>query len=464
MEKITDFMESLITPIAMKVGSNKYVSAIRDTFIGMLAITMLGSFAVLINNLSGVEQFKWFETFMVDVFGLKWRTLNDMIVFGTLSCMSIFLIFGLSNKLAKNLGDDGFEAMLVAGASYFTLLPQFHELKFIPQGAKEPVKHVSYGLISWSGNFDGTALFFAMLITILATIIFVTLSKVKFLTIKLPEGVSPVVSRAFAKLLPGMITVVIIAFTGLMFGLIMSPDGTYTTFNMHNSVKQQFMNWMQPSIGEVDSLVMVMFIVFLTQVFWCFGLHGSYIILGSTAKLMIDLANKNAGLFAKCVAVSSGEYNVVAGPFLDAFVYLGGPGTTLGLLIALFIFAKKKRTLARFGVPLGLFQINEPVIFGIPIILHPVYIIPFILAPVILAAISYLAITWGIVHPVVLVSMPWFTPVGLGGYLATGKHISGAVLAIVNLVITIFIYAPFVTIAERLEIKKIEQLSNFIEA
>lgn len=464
MEKITGFMERVITPIAMKMGTSKYLLAIRDTFIGMLAITMVGSFAVLINNLSGVEQFRWFETFMVDMFGLKWRTLNDMIIFGTLSCMTIFLIFGLSNKLAKNLGDDGFEAMLVAGASYFTLLPQFHELKFIPEGAKEPVKHVSYGLISWSGNFDSTALFVAMMITIVSTVLFVKLSKVKFLTINLPEGVSPIVSRSFAKLLPGMITVVLIALAGLIFGLIMSPDGTYTTFNMHNSVKQQFMNWMQPSIGQVDSLAMIMFIVFLTQVFWCFGLHGSYIILGSTAKLMIDLANKNAGFYAKGVAVSSGQYNVVAGPFLDAFVYLGGPGTTLGLLIAMFIFVKKKRSSVGFGLPLGLFQINEPVLFGIPIILNPVYFIPFILAPVILAAISYLAITWGIVHPVVLVSMPWFTPVGLGGYLATGKHISGAVLAIFNLIITIFIYAPFVTIAERLESKKIEQLGNGIEA
>lgn len=464
MEKITSFMEHLITPIAMKIGSNKYLLAIRDTFIGMLAIIMVGSFAVLINNLSGVEQFRWFETFMVDMFGLKWRTLNDMIVFGTLSCMSIFLIFGLSNKLAKNLGEDGFEAMLVAGASYFTLLPQFHELKFIPEGAKEQVKHVSYGLISWSGNFDGTAMFIAMIITILSTVIFVTLSKVKFLTIKLPEGVSPVVSRTFAKLLPGMITVVLIALFGLAFGVIMSPDGTYTTFNMHNSVKQQFMSWIQPTIGKVDSLSMIMFIVFLTQVFWCFGLHGNYIILGSVAKLMIDLANKNAGLYAKGVAISSGEYNVVAGPFLDAFVYLGGPGTTLGLLIAMFIFAKKKRALVGFSLPLGLFQINEPVIFGIPIILNPVYFIPFILAPVILAAISYLAITWGFVHPVVLTSMPWFTPVGLGGYLATGKHISGAVLAVVNLVITIFIYAPFITIAERIEFKKLEQIDNGIEA
>lgn len=463
MGKIIDFMERAITPIAMKIGTNKYLLAIRDTFIGMLAIIMVGSFAVLINNLAGFEQFKWFETFMSGTFGLKWRALNDMIVFGTLSCMSIFIVFGLSNRLAKNLGEDGFEAMLVAGASYFTLLPQFRELKFTPEGSKEAIKHVTYGMVSWSGNFDETALFFAMIVTILSTVIFIWLSKVKFLTIKVHEDVSTVLSRSFAKLLPGILTVVLIALCGLIFGLIMSPDGTYTTFTMNNSVKQQFMNWIQPTIGKVDSLGMIIFIVFLTQLFWCVGLPGNYMVFGSVAKLMIDLANKNAGLYAKGIAVSSGQYNVVAGPFLDAFVYLGGPGTTLGLLIAMFVFAKKKRTLVGFGLPLGVFQINEPVLFGIPIILNPVYFIPFILAPVILAAISYLAISCGIVHPVVAVSMPWFTPVGLGGYLATGKHISGAVLAMVNLLITIFIYAPFVKVAEKIENKKIEQVYNVIE-
>lgn len=104
-------------------------------------------------------------------------------------------------------------------------------------------------------------------------------------------------------------------------------------------------------------------------------------------------------------------------------------------------------------MPPGLFQINEPVIFGMPIVLNPVWLIPFITTLVVLTTIAYLSIKTGLVHPVVA-NIPWVTPVGLNGFLATGGHISGAILSLVNLAISILIYLPFVYLQGRIDKKK----------
>ncbi|PNB76405.1 PTS sugar transporter subunit IIC, partial [Pseudomonas sp. FW305-BF6] len=86
--------------------------------------------------------------------------------------------------------------------------------------------------------------------------------------------------------------------------------------------------------------------------------------------------------------------------FLDAFVYMGGSGTTIGLLIAMFIVNRRRnKQMIALGTPPSLFNINEPIIFGLPIVLNPVWLIPFILTPILLTIISYLAVASHLVYP-----------------------------------------------------------------
>jgi PTS system cellobiose-specific IIC component len=146
----------------------------------------------------------------------------------------------------------------------------------------------------------------------------------------------------------------------------------------------------------------------------------------------------------------------MAGPYFDAFVFLGGSGATLGLLIALLVASKKRKQIVALGMPPGVFQINEPVLFGLPVVLNPIWLIPFISTPIVLTITSYLAIDIGLVHPVVT-NIPWVTPPIIGGYLATGAHLSGAVMAGINLIISIAIYLPFVIMQERIDTKKIKE-------
>jgi PTS system cellobiose-specific IIC component len=427
------FLETYILPYAARLGSQRHLIAIRDTFVGMLAITMVGSFAVLFNNIG--ELIKPYGTMMKAIFGENWTMLGGDIWWGTMAFMSIFAVFGIAFKLSKSYGDDGFEAMLVSGASFFVLLPQVAKI----EGLKAPV----WGLMQ-NKYFGATALFTAIIIAIIATEIFTRLSRVKRLEIKLPDGVPPAVARSFARLIPGMGTVFIMGVVGLVFRMM--TNGEY------------FNDWLsrvlvEPLSGAVDSLPFAILVTLLIHLFWSVGLHGDNILEGIKTPLLTKLGTDNINLYKDHVT-DMDKYHIYAGSFADAFVNLGGSGATLGLLVAFMLMARKRqKQLVAIAAPPGLFQINEPVIFGVPIVLNPLFLIPFIATPVILTTVSYLAIQTHLVYPVVA-NIPWVTPVGIGGWLATGGHISGAILSLVNLGISIAIYIPFVILQGRMETKR----------
>lgn len=438
------YIDKYIMPFANKLGNNRHLLAIRDALVGMIAITMAGSLAVLFNNLGSVPGIgKPYQKLMVSIFGETWSTLGSDIWWGTLAFMTIFAVFGIAYKLARSYGDDGFEAMLVAAASFFILIPQVGNVSITPEGG-EAVTGGAWGFISWN-YFSATALFTGIVVAIVATEIFVRLAKIKYLVIKLPDGVPPAVARSFAKLLPGMATI----FTMGLFGLILRKfisDGAYLNDWLNKVL-------VTPLTGAVDSMPFAILIVFLVHGFWILGLHGPNILGGITTPLMTKLGQENVNMYAQGVKDLS-EYNILSGPFLDAFVYLGGSGATLGLIIAMFIAGRKRnKQILAIGTGPGIFQINEPILFGLPIVLNPIWFIPFILGPVIMTITAYTSISLGLVHPVVA-DIPWVTPAIVGGLLATGGHVSGAILAIVNLAISIVIYIPFVIATGRIDAKK----------
>ncbi len=442
-----NWIEKYIMPTAVKIGNQRHLLAIRDALIGMIAITMVGSFAVLINNIGAsttqpdgtvTQIISWWEPMMKSVFGQYWKEPGSQVWWGTLACMTIFAVFGIANKLAKSYGDDGFEAMFVAAASYFVLVPQ---TVTVVVGKQSVDAWGNFGV----GFFNGTALFAGLIISLLATELFVRLSRVKYLVIKLPEGVPTAVSRAFAKLFPGMITVFVFALFGVIIKHVTELD-----FNLWiNKIL------VSPLSNAADSIGFAILIVFLIHLFWAFGLHGNNILGGIITPLMTKLGTENIDKF-NGVTTSLKEYHVLAGSFLDAFVYMGGSGTTLGLLIALFFASKRRRQMVALGLPPGLFNINEPVTFGMPIVLNPIWLIPFMLTPIVLVITSYVSVATGLVFPVVT-NIPWVTPPILGGWLATGGHLSGALLSAVNLVIAVFIYLPFVIMQERADKKAYEE-------
>lgn len=431
MGAIMKFMDKYIIPVAGKLGAQRHLVAVRDGFVAMIPITMIGALATLVNNLP----IPAYQNFMKNTFGETWTTLGGDLWWGSIATMALFLVVGVAYNLAKSYDEDGLQAGLIALSIFFVMSPQVANI------VTEAGDKVSgWGFVP-SGYISNSALFTAIVIGLLATEIFVKLSRIKKINIKMPDGVPPAVARSFAKLIPGMLTIAIFGAIGL---LIKSLSGGLFLNDLLNTYLAA------PLKGAADSLGSTMLITFFIHALWTIGLHGANIAMPITETLLMDLGAENAAL---AQAGATEGFHTLAGAFLDAFVYLGGSGMILGLIIALIIAGRRRKDMIALGLAPSVFNISEPVIFGLPIVLNPIYMTPFVLAPVVCSAVAYLAIDMGLVMPVIAAKIPWVTPPILGGFLATG-HWTGAVLAAVNLLISIVIYIPFVIASEKIDKRK----------
>ena len=247
---------------------------------------------------------------------------------------------------------------------------------------------------------------------------------VKFdVTIHMPGTVPPGVTRAFAALIPNTI----IAFTCMVIDGALAVAGT----NIYALIAIPF----GFVVNLVNTLPGLLLIYLLVHLLWLFGIHGANII--SSWLTAISVANMATNLSGLTCAVYAGEIQ-------NAFITLGGSGCTLGLCFLMCFFAKSDqlKILGRSSIIPGLFNINEPLLFGIPFVFNPRMAVPFILAPLATTVLTYLGISSGIVSPIIA-SMPWPTPPGLGAFISCGGDYKAAVLAIINVIVATAIYFPF---------------------
>lgn len=432
MKNLINFLEKYFVPVAAKVGSQRHLVAIRDGFVALMPLIIAGSFAVLINNLP----IPAYQDFMTGLYP-GWKGFGGNIWWGSFAVISLFLVFSIAYNLAKGYDSNGLSAGLIALANFAILIPQAPSVTS-PGGET----FNAWGNINW-GYVNAQGMFVAILVALISTEIFVKLSKSDKLVIKMPEGVPPAVARSFASLIPGMIALSVFAVSAIVINTATGTD----LF----AIITKFVS--APLTSVADSMGSAMLIVFMNQLLWFFGLHGSNIIGGIIEPILLPLIQTNM----EAVAAGGTPVHIVTKPFLDAFVYMGGSGTTIALLLAIFVSSKRKqmREIANLGFAPGLFNINEPVMFGLPIVLNPLLMIPFIFGPVILAGFSYAVIAAGI-FPKTIALMPWTTPPIIGGFLATGS-IMGSVLQVINLGFAFAFYVPFILIGEKLEQKGSEK-------
>lgn len=427
MKKLIEFMEKYFVPVAGRIGSQRHLVAIRDGFVTIMPLILVGSFAVLINN------FPWvgFQNFMRSVFGESWTSLGGRLWDGSFAIMSLLVAFTIAYNLARHYNSNG----VTAGVISFSCLLMLY----------------NGSAADWALPFaflGAQGLFVAIFVALISTEIFVRLLANKKLVIKMPDSVPPAVAKSFAALIPAAVTMIIFALLRIILVALSVPD-------VHQAI---FKLIQQPLMGLADSLGAALIIVLLVHLLWFFGLHGGNIILPVTSAIFLPLMDANIAAF------KAGEQipNVITSGFFDSFVYMGGSGTTICLLIAMFIAAKRaeNRSMAKLGIGPGIFNINEPVLFGVPMVLNPIYVIPFILTPIVITVISWLSIAIGLV-PKTIAIPTWTIPPVLNGFLATGSW-RGAVLNIVCLIIGVAIYLPFVVISEKYQAKTELEAKNTI--
>ncbi|GGC98900.1 PTS sugar transporter subunit IIC [Enterococcus wangshanyuanii] len=410
MNKFVQWMEKYFMPKASVIAAQRHLVAIRDAFVVTMPLMILGALAVLINNLP----IPGFSDLMDKLFPMIandapiWKSFGGNIWNGTFAIFSVLIAFLVAYNLVKSYGKDGIAAGTVSVASFFA--------------------------VGGLSGMDATGLFIALVIALISGEIFQRLVGNEKLVIKMPDGVPPAVAKSFAALLPAMITI-------SLFSLITS---IFLGFGVENIVISFYEAVQKPFMGLANSYPSALLLAFITPFLWFFGLHGANMVDPLMQTINVPAIDANIK------ALEAGEKipYIVNKPFFDSFVNLGGTGATLGLLIAIFIVGRKNKpykVITNLSLAPGLFNINEPVMFGLPIVLNPIMFIPFIITPMVLVTTAYVATASGLV-PGATFMPPWVTPPIIGGFLAT-KSIAGGVLAAVNLLISVLIYIPFVKVA-----------------
>lgn len=439
-----------------KLGNQRHLSAIRDAFAIFTPILIAGSLAVVLRSavfaqgggkgtISGL--FVAFDNY-TPTGGYKsfLEVMNNMFVYlqwGTINLMAIYFVFGLGYYLSLSRNNS---TPVIGGLVSLTAF----------LAGTDTVR----GGISFLG---ANGLIGGIVSGILFTELFLFLTRSEKLKVTMPAGVPPAVGRAFSRLFPVIITLFAAAllstlismpfyftnstltangvtYTGAwMVGAWTGPQSITLTSAIFAGIVQPFISFSEMSGA---GLGIALLYVLLVSFFWFFGLHGTNIVNAGFNALWLLLLDNNIA------ALNAGKDlpNIFVQGTFDAYVFIGGWGATLALVIATLVFGKKgspEKEISKYALPAGVFQINEPVTFGYPLVLNGILFIPlFLVMPILVMT------TWLFIGPIGLVPhsmamIPWTTPVGFGGLIGSGSA-WGFVLAIMNLAIAVAIWTPFV--------------------
>lgn len=418
MEIMNKIFEKL-SPGLMKFANAKATRALKDGLILTMPLTLVGSIFLLI----GCAPFTWWDGWMTGIFGAGWADPIWQVVGSTFDIIALAAVFGITYTYVKNEGHEGAVAG-VLGIVSFLIVTASYTL------ADNGVKIGGVIPKAWTG---GKGMVAAIIIGLAVGYIYSWFMN-NDIRIKLPEGVPTGVANAFNALIPAT---AIITLSMLLFIVLWKTTGS------------TFIEWIYkvlqtPLQGMTDSLAGAVLIPLLISLFWWFGIHGSAVVMGVMGPLVTAnaLANQDIVTAGEKLVVGQNAH-VVTNQFIDQFITFGGAGMTLGLVIAMIVFGKSAhvKKLGKLALTPGLFNINEPVIFGLPIVLNPIMLVPFILVPVLSGAITYGAIYFGFLKVFTATTVPWTTPPIISGLIVGGWR--AALLQALLTVMAALIYYPF---------------------
>ena len=432
MEALMDKLTGALGGVADKVNGWRYIIVIKNAFYALIPVIICGAFGTLFGTMvfdtqTGLAQFGPLA-FLAEL-----KPIATAVSYVTLSFLTLYVVFLMGLELGKLNEKEGFFPGIVAVMSYLAVNPSTY-LATDDSGASMLVQNVLAKQYT-----DTKGLFLGMIIAIAAVELYCWLCKSRALNFQMPDTVPPNVSRSFSSLFPGAITVAVFATIGFAFHAL---TGMYLYDVIYAVVQQPLMNVVQGLPG-------ILLLMFVAQVFWVIGIHGNQMIKPIREPLLIAAITANADAFASGHALP----NIITMPFWDMYMSFGGSGCTLGLLIAIFLISKREdqKAIAKLSAPCGIFNINEPVVFGMPIMLNPILAIPFIITPLITGTIGYFATAVGFAARAV-VYIPWPTPPILSAWLATAGDLGAVATQLVCIVVSILIYLPFVKISNRQQV------------
>ena len=444
MDKFQSAIERLLVPLATKLNAQRHICAVRDAFILSFPLTMAGSLMVLLNNVFLSADGFMFKILQFDKLFpgiVKFQAVFAPVVKGSADIFSILIVFLIARNLAKLMEGDDLLTGLTAISVYFIIYPDYFD--------NEGVNYLTNQYMGAQG------LFVAILVGLLVGELMSRLAKSDKLEIKMPEQVPSAVARSFKVLIPIIITTIFFSVLNY-FVKMAAPGGLHEL--IYNIIQT-------PLTRMSQSLLSVLILALLSQSLWAMGIHGPNTIAAIRDTMFSEAGNANLLHYAESGTTWGAPYPITYSGLATAFSEYGGSGATLGLIIAMLIFSKNKesKSIAKLSLAPGLFNINEMVIFGLPIVLNPIYIIPFIIAPLVNIMIGYTAVMILKIMPPVTIGIPWTTPGPLMPFLGTGGNIVALFVGFICLAVSVLIYSPFVIAANKAAIIE-DEMENEIQS
>ena len=420
--------EKLSTPMA-KLAEQRHLRAIRDGIIATLPLIIVSSMFMVIAFLPNSMPADWAITQFISANATKILLPYRVSMY----IMTLYAVFGIGYSLANSYELDGLSGGILAELAFLlTIIPAniaapsaaVAELAKTNADLANYLAQVPSGFVLPMGNLGSAGMFIGILVSFFAVEVYRFTQKSGF-KISMPPQVPSSVARSFESLTPTAIVLIVVA-TICMFLQI----------DVHGMISKLIV----PLVSATDTLPSILLLVFLVTFFWSFGIHGVSIVGSIARPLWLILLEENTTAWAAGTAIT----NIGAEPFYQWFIWIGGSGATLALAL-LFAFRSKSaygKALGKTALVPSIFNINEPMIFGAPIVLNPMLIIPFIIAPIVNAIIAYFLTTAGLVSRVVATA-PWTLPGPIGVFLACGNDWRASVLSIALIILDLLIYYPF---------------------
>ena len=418
-------LEKLLVPLAEAIGRNKYLVSIRDGFLITTPLLIAGSIFLLLGEFPLPAWTEWLNSIVVDQkAGTTLAAFIEKPSSATFSIMAIFAVIAIAYAFAKQLKTNAIFGSAVSAMSWFLLMP------YLVTGTNQiGGKDIDVSLpgipLGWVG---AKGIFVGILVSFAAVHLYAWVEK-KGWVIKMPAGVPPTVVESFAALIPATVVMIAAFAVNLLFGFL----GT--------NIFQIIFDFLQtPLVHLGGTLGASVTAFFFNGLFWFFGINGGAVVSAVYGPVLATLSLDNIEYFK----TGMGTPHIINGQFQELFAIFGGAGSTLSLIIAMLIFCKSKRitNLGKLSLIPGIFGINEPIIFGLPIVLNPVMLAPFMLVPLFNIVVSYTVMSAGLVPICNGVTIPWTTPPIISGFLATDWR--GAVLQAILIAAGVFIYMPFI--------------------
>lgn len=418
-------LEKFLVPLAEAIGKNKYLVSIRDGFLITTPILIAGSIFLLIGEFPWPALNEWMGSIIVDQkTGANLTSFIEKPAGATFSIMAIFAVIAIAYSFAKQMKTNKIFGSATAVMSWLLLMP--YSIDGVTKiGGKELPVSLEGIPLNWVG---AKGIFIGIIVSFLAVHIYAFIEK-KGWVIKMPPGVPLTVVESFAALIPAMFVMIFFFLINLILGFL----GT--------NAFQVVFDILQTPLVHLGGTLGALLIAFLFNgLFWFFGINGGAVVGAVYGPVLATLSLENVEFFKNGV----GSPIIVNEQFYELFVVYGGAGSTLSLIIAMLFFCKSKRIteLGKLALIPGIFGINEPIIFGLPIVLNPVMVLPFLLIPIFNILVGYTSMAMKLVPITNGVTIPWTTPPVISGFLATDWR--GAVLQIILIIIGIFLYMPFI--------------------